>query len=134
MSIGTRAPYGSLLKSSQKPKKAPKPDQASGHLEWLRTLPCLVSGRPGPCDAAHIRYAAPQWGKPITGIATKPADMWAVPLSHDVHMEQHSMGEAKFWRSVGIDPLVAAHRLWTVSGDTEAGVKIIRQMQAARAK
>jgi hypothetical protein len=130
--FGTRAPIGSLLKATAKPRKAPKPEKAMDHLEWLRTLPCLVSGRPGPCDAAHIRYAAPEWGKPITGIGAKPADRWAVPLSHDVHMEQHAAGEAKWWRKQGIDPLVAAARLWEVSGDTEAAIKIISQIQATR--
>jgi len=41
----------------------------------------------------------------MTGIAAKPDDMWALPLLHAHHMNQHSSrhGELGWWESKGVD-------------------------------
>jgi len=129
-----RAPIGSLLKNGDKARKPVKARaKDDDHLAFIRTLPCVITGT-SPVEAAHIRYASPPWGKPITGIAQKPDDRWAVPLSAKKHQQQHSGSEVKFWQDHGIDPLVTAARLWEVSGDHAAALRIIRDAQAARTK
>jgi len=40
-------------------------------------------------------------------------------------MLQHEFGELTFWSVVRIDPLNVALRLWTVSGDINAGRRIV---------
>ena len=50
---------------------------------------CLISGSIFP-DAAHIRH-----GFFATGM--KPDDSLIMPLRHDLHMEQHDIGEVQFY-------------------------------------
>ena len=50
---------------------------------------CILSDAPMP-DAAHIRH-----GVFATGM--KPGDDLIMPLRHDLHMEQHEIGEVQFW-------------------------------------
>lgn len=38
---------------------------------------------------------------------------------------QHEFGELRFWSTLRIDPLNVAMRLWTVSGDINAGERIV---------
>ena len=38
---------------------------------------------------------------------------------------QHQFGELRFWSVLRIDPLNVAFGLWTVSGDIEAGERIV---------
>jgi hypothetical protein len=47
----------------------------------------------------------------------KPDDKWTVPLCHEHHMEQHSVGEVPFFEAIGIDPIKVARELYDVSPD-----------------
>lgn len=100
------------------------------HLKFVRSLPCLASGSEHQVEAAHIRYADPDYEKPGTPLARKPDDCWTVPLSADRHRTgkgaQHTMNERAFWQALGIDPLAVARRLYEVSGDRDAGLEVIR--------
>lgn len=95
------------------------------HLRFIRTLPCLISGME-PVEACHIRYGEPKYGKPNTGMARKPDDRWTVPLTPELHREQHDMNEREFWKRYGLDPCWYALRLHEVTGDHEAAVKIMK--------
>lgn len=95
------------------------------HLAFIRKLPCLVTGRPAPSDAAHIRMGSPEHGKGSTGMGTKPDDCWTVPLSRKAHLAQHGGSEREFWRRNGVDPFAIAVQLYAVSGNLEAGEAII---------
>ena len=95
------------------------------HLEWIRTLPCVVSGRK-PVDAAHIRFTDPRYGKRETGKGEKPDDKFVVPLHHALHMDQHCEGEKGWWAKQGIDPLRIAVALYACSGDDAAAEVILR--------
>lgn len=126
MSI-VRLPVGSLLKGDKTKKKRQTARQHDdGHLAFIRSLPCLVTG--GKAEAAHIRFTSRIWGKDNPGVGCKPADRWAVPLCHEEHMAQHAHkdGEAAWWAEKGIDPLVIAARLFEASGDEQQALKIIR--------
>lgn len=95
------------------------------HLAWVRTLPSVISGEVGRCEACHIRYGDPMYRKKRTGKGQKPDDCWTVPMTPEEHREQHSMNEKAFWDAQGIDPLRIAHALYAVTGETEAAIKII---------
>lgn len=119
-------------------KARPKSEKASrgrerdnGHLAYVRRLPCACGCHGSPCDAAHVRYADLDRGKTYTAKGVKPSDRWTVPLTRACHEAQHSTNERAWWEARGIDPLALAERLYAVSGDLEAGRRII--MGAARA-
>lgn len=84
------------------------------HLDLIRELPCLLSGR--PAEAAHLRYADASHKKAETGMGRKPDDMWVVPLCPELHRMakacQHAGDERKFWEQFKIDPLAVAQQLW----------------------
>lgn len=86
-----------------------------GFLAFLHKLPCVVTGIPS-VEAAHIRYAAPRYGKPETGMGRKSDDRWAVPLSANEHREsryaQHNVGEKQYWRALRIDPCLVSTLLY----------------------
>lgn len=103
------------------------------HLRWLGTLPCVITGR-RPVEVAHIRFADPSYGKRETGMAEKPDDRWALPLSPVLHREQHAGSERLFWAKYGIDPCKVAAALYGVSRDDEQAEVIIRAAQANAAR
>ena len=84
------------------------------HLDLIRQLPCILSGR--PAEAAHVRYADSAHGKEVTGMGRKPSDMWALPLCPELHRLlkgcQHDSDEIAFWAQFRIDPLAVCKELW----------------------
>lgn len=126
MNLKPPPPLGSMLKREKNKQKATHGRQHDeAHLNFLRSLPCLVTLAPPPSEACHVRYADDEFGKEETGRGVKPDDMWALPLSSAVHKMQHSMGERQFWSELGINPLIVCQRLWLCSGDLIAGMRII---------
>jgi hypothetical protein len=118
--------------SGTKPGVEKRPRQKiESHLRFIRTLPCLISGR-RPVEAAHIRFADMRYGKRPTGIAEKPDDHWVVPLHPDLHREQHAAGdELGWWKSKGIAPLRVALALWLATGDEDLAEQILRENRRA---
>lgn len=112
-----------------KQKKRPR-DHDAKHLDWIRTLPCVITGA-FPVEAAHVRYADPVYGKRETGKGEKPDDKWTVPLTSAKHREQHSGNEKLFWLRHGLDPLRIALALYSCTGDEEQAHVIIREAHAA---
>lgn len=109
-----------------KTKRKPNPRRAAQHLAFVRSLGiCLACGARGPVEAMHVRSGTDG------GMGMKPSDRYAVPGDHTCHMEQHRIGEVTFWGRRGIDPLNVSLRLWTVSGDIEAGIRIIERARQA---
>jgi hypothetical protein len=106
-------------------RRRPNPRRALAHLAFLRQLPCIACGASPPCQAAHVRKGTG------AGVGIKPADKFALPLcgpsggSEGCHAKQHRTGEASFWAALGIDAVDTALRLWTVSGDLDAGNRIV---------
>lgn len=117
--------------SPSKGQKRPRKED-DGHLRWLRTLPCVITGE-RPVEAAHVRYADPVYGKRETGKAEKPDDRWALPLSPRLHRAQHDMAEKMFWLSYGLDPLRICLALYTATGDDELAEVILREARQTSA-
>lgn len=99
-------------------QKSPK------HLDFIRSLGCLICGDATCTEAAHVRYAEPLAGKLITGMGIKSHDKFTVPLCSRHHREQHANGERSWWSQFGIDPVYAALALHSVTGDNETGSRI----------
>lgn len=95
------------------------------HLNFIRSLPCVVCQNNIETEAAHVRAGELALGKWPTGGGEKPSDCWTVPLCGRHHREQHSMNEREFWSQQGINPFVVAMALYASSGDYVAGEQII---------
>jgi hypothetical protein len=109
-----------------KGKRKPNLRRAAQHLAFVRSLGiCLACGARGPVEAMHVR------GGTDGGTGMKPSDKFSVPGDHACHMRQHQIGEVAFWGQLGIDPLNVSLRLWTVSGDVTAGIRIIERARQA---
>jgi len=122
------------------PSWQPKPQpwlRDKGHLSFIRQMPCLSCGRIGVSVPAHIRIQTDAAG------ARKPSDFYVVPLCgmprifNGCHEKQHK-AERTFWADFmergGPDPWSTAQALYRVSGDIEAGERIIfRARQMLRA-
>jgi hypothetical protein len=100
------------------------------HRAFIRTLPCLSCGKPAPSECAHLRTHA--------GLGLPSSSRYLVPLCGPAtvwedccHSRKHYLGATRFWSRLGIEPRGVAFRLWRVSGDVEAGVRVV--MQARRA-
>lgn len=123
--VSAIAKPGSLLKPDLRPAK-PRLKETSrqprerddAHLAAIRQLPCLKCAAV-PCgEAAHVRMPSGAHGKK-SGMGEKPSDQWALPLCHRDHMEQHRIGEAKFWHELGINPVLLCVRLNAESPDID---------------
>lgn len=110
------------------------------HLTWVGSLPCLRCGRRDCSVAAHIRIQTDGSG------SRKPSDNYTVPLCSipkivsGCHQIQDSwnIGERTFWADFqargGSDPWSVAETLYRISGDTDAGERVIfRARQMLRA-
>ena len=107
------------------PAKA-KPKRSRAYLEWLHELPCAITGA-SPVDAAHLSAASPFYGHFGRGKGQKADDRWILPLSPEMHRDQHAGSEMAFWTRHGINPhrlALVLHALWEqgVSADYAATV------------
>lgn len=100
-------------------KPNPNRRRRGQHLAFVRQLPCVACGKAAPSEAAHVRSGSDG------GVGIKPSDRYSVSLCTSCHELQHQFGELRFWSVLRIDPLNVALRLWTVSGDLEAGERVI---------
>lgn len=68
--------------------------------DWVRELPCCVTGHTGGCDPHHIKGYSWLVG---SGCSSKGEDLFCIPLRHDLHRELHDIGwqawEQKYNRS-----------------------------------
>jgi hypothetical protein len=99
----------------------PKADfrRRAQHVTFIRQLPCVGCGKAAPSEAAHVRSGSDG------GAGMKPSDRYSLSLCTSCHELQHRFGELTFWSALRIDPLNVALRLWTVSGDINAGERIV---------
>jgi len=102
-------------------RSKPKPEfrRHGQHLAFVKLLSCVACGKAAPSEAAHVRLGTDG------GVGIKPSDRYSVSLCTSCHELQHGFGELKFWSVLRIDPLSVALRLWTVSGDLEAGERTV---------
>lgn len=96
------------------------------HLAFVRSLRiCVCCGAVGEVDAMHVRAGTDG------GMGIKPADRFTLPGCRRCHQRSHDKGELAFWAEIGIDPVDVSCRLWTVTGDREAGLRCIFRARQA---
>lgn len=101
------------------PTPKAKPTKKAAYLDFIRSLPCCVTGRYG-VEAAHLSSAAPRYGHYGRGKQRKASDRWVLPVAPSSHSRQHDIGEKAFWEEVGINPHILAltlFGLWSDLGD-----------------
>lgn len=104
------APQGELTLTKAKPVKR------GTYLQWIRSLPCVVTGT-RPVEAAHLSTARPELGHFGRGKQQKASDSWVLPLSPEEHRRQHDMGEKKYWFLQHQDPYLLCLVLWRLWSD-----------------
>jgi hypothetical protein len=98
------------------------------HRNFVSTQPCLVCGR-APADAHHLRFAQPR------ALGRKVSDEFTVPLCRAHHRELHRRGnEAAWWRSIKIEPLPVAYRLWQHSRLSGSAAKMAERLTSISAE
>lgn len=90
----------------------PAEKSAPGFLQWLRGRDCHLSGPHGTgCSgkvrACHVDHAG---GK---GMASKVADMHAIPMCDGHHGDQHRIGWRSFERLHAFDAVAVAAAFWS---------------------
>ena len=96
------------------------------YLRFIRSLPCVVCKDDTTTEAAHIRFSDASIGKFNAGVGAKPDDKFALPLCGDHHRQQHLIGDERtWWRCVDMDPIEISKQLYAVSGNYEAGLRIV---------
>ena len=104
------------------------------HLAWIRTLPCILTGRTEGVEAAHIRFSDMRFAKRSVGKGERPDDKWVVPLHHEKHREQHLGNERTFWKDQNTDPVMVAAALYLNSGDDDAALLIWESLEWSRGR
>ena len=94
--------------------------RSSAHLEWIRSLPCSVSGCRRRSWAHHLTC-----GPEPKARSLKAGDNWTAPLCTIHHgpgypASLHAFGdERRWWAGQGIDPIDLCRRLWAASPENE---------------
>ena len=71
----------------KKRTRRPKKGDDKAYRDWIKTLPCCVTGTPAPSDPSHLRSV-----KHGSGMGLKTNDRTCIPMSREVHdeYEQHT--------------------------------------------
>jgi hypothetical protein len=98
------------------------------HLRYVTSLPCLFCTRK-PSDAHHLRFVQPR------ALGRKVSDEFAVPLCRTHHRAAHrAKDEQAWWRSIGIDPVNIARKLWMGSRAAKGSEQSEASLQDAQSK
>lgn len=108
----------------------PRAGMSADHLACIRKLPCLITGRMPAGEAHHLKM-----GTGERGAGMRSSDKWAVPLSHDEHMDLERQGAKNEWNwfeARGIaNPLDLAAALWNASGDLPKMTRLVLEAKGA---
>ena len=101
-----RKPGPASIDKSHLPHPEPRRIRDRDHVRFVAKQPCLICGR-RPADPHHLRFMQQR------ALGRKVSDEFTVPLCRGHHREAHRCGdEATWWKSVGVEPTVAARALW----------------------
>jgi len=117
-----------LARATTQPWTGPETAILLQHRAFIRSLPCLSCGNPAPSECALLRahsgLGLPSSGRYLVPLCG-PATLW----EDCCHSRKHYLGATRFWSGLGIEPRDVAFRLWQVSGDLEAGVRVVMQVR-----
>lgn len=98
------------------------------HLQFVSTLPCVITGKQGSVQACHIRSGN------SAGMGLKSGDNSVLPMDYEVHARQHAAGsEVKFWEQYGgIEKArELANALFVKSGQPDECLMLIARFKRA---
>jgi len=102
-----------------KPRK--REGMSEKHLEMIRQLPCVVTGR-RPVEAHHLLRGP----NVVRGMGMKAQDRWAVPVHADVHRKLHAFGnDYVYFQQWAINSTALAEELWDATGDYPEMCRIV---------
>lgn len=108
-------------KTYHKPRK--REGMSERHLEMIRQLPCVVTGR-RPVEAHHLLRGPGI----VRGMSIKAEDRWAIPVHSEIHHEIHRLGnDEAYLNKHGINGTALAQDLWDMSGDFTAMSRIVER-------
>lgn len=120
-----------IPRASPPHRRKPKTGIRMTHRAFIKSLSCVGCGAPPPCDPAHVRTSRADVGK-FNAMSAKPDDKYLVGLCRSCHDRQHTKeGESTFWANLGIDPVDLSLRLYSVTGDMEAGNRAVFRARQA---
>lgn len=92
---------GFLMTASENPDSLYfTPPRSKSYKDWLHLQPCCIHGTL-PVDMHHAVG--------LRGMGQKASDFGAIPLSHDLHMEYHNIGEQSFEKKYNVSMLELAY-------------------------
>jgi hypothetical protein len=101
-----RKPGPASIDKFDLPHPEPRRIRDRDHVRFVTKQPCLICGR-RPADPHHLRFMQQR------ALGRKVSDEFTVPLCRGHHREVHRCGdEATWWKSVGVEPTIAAGALW----------------------
>lgn len=114
--ISRDVPGKSLVKAEEKDRR-----EAHSHVELVKMLRCVASGRHAPNDAHHLMRGVGR------GLSYKAAGRYVIPLSRKIHDEIQPKGdpEAFLMEKYGVPARELADALWAVSPDIKAMQRIV---------
>ena len=106
------------------------------YLKLVAALPCIITGRFG-VQVCHVSFGMACFGKPENGMGIKAADRWVLPMTPEMHAEQHSMGEREFWRKYfgpqgDLLALLFAQALYEARGNPSRMIELINEFRKMR--
>jgi hypothetical protein len=107
------------------PISAPRRYRNREHLRFVSQQLCLFCGHK-PSDPHHLRYTQPR------ALGRKASDEFAVPLCRTHHRAaHHAADEQAWWKSIGIDPIKVARKLWkdTLASKAPKGLTALQESQ-----
>lgn len=112
------------ISKSTRPRDVPR---AFKHLEFIRSLPCCVCA-PGAMPFSVVPHHLMRIGDGRPRGQYRNADRWTIPMCFQHHLGLHELGnEEKHLTAKGIDGRGLAQALWKVSGDYDAGLRIVER-------
>lgn len=103
------------------------------HLEWVRTLRfCVATGHRGAVDPHHLMHMVNPDGRREVRGHRKWGDETVIPVKRTVHdiLTRSGQPEEVLRRKWGVLHRELAAALYRVSGDTDAGLRILEKHHA----
>ena len=73
------------------------PDRSLEYLDFVRTQPCICTMQ--PAEACHLKHI----GRGIDKSKPNPRHFTAVPMTHEAHMDWHTMTKAEFEQEYNVN-------------------------------
>lgn len=95
-----------------------KPYRSEKYKAFIRTKRCLVCSHNDKIQAHHESFGQ-------SGMASKPSDLWTVPLCWVCHRMRHDKGFKSFWEPLNVDIKLEMLKLINAYMEAENAIQTI---------